>query len=213
MWEKIEQRTDEWFAARAGKATGSEMSKIMAHYGKPFGRPALALAERLAAERISGSPILEAGFANQNMTNGIILEPVAIRLYEETTFSTVTNGGFFNNGTHGASPDGLVGEEGVIEVKCGIASVHEERRKRWGIDSCYKWQTAHELNSAIISGGKAKWLDFVSYCHELEYPKNIIVFRVKASDKKFLEHKKKMELRLAEFEVVVLGEQERLQWR
>lgn len=215
MWLDIEQRTDEWFQARSGKVTGSEISKVMAHYNKPepfFGKPALNLARKLAKERYTGKPIIDDGFANANMTNGIVLEPVATAKYEEAKFVKVTRGGFYDNGTNGVSPDGLIYHEGVLEVKVGIESIHLKRMKSGKIDSAYRWQTVQELRCAQRCNDKVQWLDFVSYCNELQENENLLIVRMKVTDKKYLEDVALMELRLIQFEKIISEEIESLRW-
>lgn len=214
-WISVDQRTDEWFKLRGGKVTGSAWSKIMAHCDKDkifFGKPALALAEKIAEERRTGKPILEDGFANASMTNGILLEPTAIKRYEEEKFVEVSDGGFFNCGLHGSSPDGLIYQEGILEVKVGIESVHRKRMDRGSIDPAYKWQTAAELRDGNLCNSSVKWLDFVSYCHELEPDENILIFRMKTTDQNFIDMTKKMEKRLVEFEKVVQDNLEMSRW-
>ncbi len=219
-WVDIEQRTDAWFDLRAGKVTGSEMSKIMAHYGKKnelgepvFGEPALRLAAKLAEERVTGRPIIDDGFANAHMTHGIQQEPVAIALYEATRFVEVAAGGFFDNKTHGASPDGLIYCDGVLEVKVGIESVHRKRLKLGKIDSSYRWQTTHELYSAQFCNPAVQWLDFVSFCTEISAPDNLFIVRVSVNDLDYLENVKKLQTRLEGFECVVTKQVEELKWK
>lgn len=214
-WVDIEQRTDAWFKLRCGKVTGSQWSKVMAHCDKDkpfFGNPALALAEKIAKERRTGIPIIDEGIANANITNGILLEPVAVRRYEEEKFIEVGPGGFHDCGNHGASPDGTIYSEGVLEVKVGIESVHRKRIKRGKIDSAYKWQTTAELYAAQLCNKSIRYLDFVGYCHELGPDENIVVFRLKTTDQDFIQMVGKMERRLVEFERIVADNIERSRW-
>lgn len=171
-FHNVEQNTDEWFALRAGKLTSSNLSKVMANFGKAFGDPAKKLAVTIAIEQISGNPILSE-YSNEHMDRGHEQEPLARALYEEETFSIVTNGGFFDCGFMGCSPDGMVGKDGLIEIKSAIPSIHYERVRKQAIDSAYKWQCAANL----IHTSRA-WLDFVSFCADFPEGKRLFVYRL-----------------------------------
>ena len=114
MWFDICQNTDAWLDLRAGKRTGSSASKIMANFGKAFGDPAKKLAVDIAIERVTGKRIEKDNYTNNHMERGHIQEPLARMKYEETFFVDVTNGGFFDNGNSGCSPDGRVNPNGLI---------------------------------------------------------------------------------------------------
>jgi hypothetical protein len=171
----IEQNTDEWFKLRAGKVGGSSIGCIMANYGKAFGEPAKALAVKLAIEQITGEP-QEAGYTNDHMIRGHEQEPIARALYEDTYFCDVTNGGFFDCGKTGVSPDGIV-NEGVIEIKSVISKVHFKCVKRGSFDPAYKWQLV--LNMLCTD---SEWIDFVSFCSEFPEGKRLFVVRLNADD-------------------------------
>jgi len=193
MWHDIDQTRDfdEWWAMRAGKVGGSSLGKIMANYGKAFGDPAKKLAVNLAIEQITREP-LPSGFSNQHTERGHEQEPIANQLYSDMFFCDVTNGGFYDNGKTSVSPDGLVFDDGMIEIKCVIASVQFETIKRGGIDPKYKWQCAFELKES----GR-DWLDYVSYCSEFPEGKRLYVHRITRGD--CTELFSKIDIRLAEF--------------
>lgn len=173
----IAQNTDEWLAMRAGKLTGSGLSKIMANYGKAFGNPAKQYVKNTALERITGKPV-RSKYKNEAMEKGHENEPIAIMEYSDLTFSEVTNGGFFCNEFVGCSPDGLVGDHGLIEVKFADQSaIHFDRIKRQSFDSAYKWQV---IGNLMLTG--RKWIDFISYCPEYPKGKQIYIKRVFAKD-------------------------------
>ena len=152
----VEQNTDEWFAMRGGRLTSSKLAVIMANYGKTFGEPAKRYAVNIAIEQITGNPIAST-YSNEHMERGHEQEPIARMLYEEDTFCTVTNGGFFCDDFIGCSPDGLVGDPGAIEIKSVIAPVHYASIKRQNVDPAYKWQCVGNLK---FTG--RDWLDFIS---------------------------------------------------
>ena len=129
MFIDVQQNTPEWDELRLGKATASQFSTFMAHDGKAFGDPARRYALRLALERLTGRKA-EYSFKNEDMERGHEQEPVARMLYEEEYFMDVTNGGFFDLGEYGDSPDGLVGNDGIVEIKSVIAPTHWATRMR-----------------------------------------------------------------------------------
>lgn len=176
IFHDVQQNTDAWQELRLGKATASNFACIMANGDKAFGEPAKRYALQLALERINGSK-KEVTYSNEHMERGHQQEPVARMLYEEETFSSVGNGGFFDCGEYGDSPDGLVDMDGVIEIKSVIDSVHYATIKRNSFDPAYRWQLAGHLDCT----GR-KWVDFVSYCAEFPVGKQLYIFRVNRDD-------------------------------
>jgi len=196
MWIDCQQNTDDWLDMRAGKVTGSAIGKIMANYGKPFGEPAKKLAVDIAVERITGKRITTNDYKNSHMERGHEEEPIARMLYEEMFFVDVSNGGFYDNGKTGCSPDGLVLNEGVIEIKSVIATTHYATIERGGFDPAYKWQCYFNLNES----GR-DWIDFVSYCSSYPFGNQLYVDRIEKYD--IVEEIKMIEKRLEEFEKLV----------
>lgn len=176
IFHDVQQNTDEWGALRLGKATASNFACFMANYGSAFGDPAKKYALQLALERINGFKA-ENGYSNEHMERGHEQEPIARMLYEEEYFTTVGNGGFFCGGLYGDSPDGLVGESGVIEIKSVIASTHFATFERKSFDPAYKWQLMGHLDCT----GR-DWVDFVSYCSDFPAQKQLIVYRLQRDD-------------------------------
>ena len=123
IFHDVEQNTDAWMALRVGKATASNFGTFMANDGKAFGEPAKAYALQIALERITGRKA-EFSFSNEHTERGHEQEPIARMLYEEENFIDVSNGGLFCCDDYGDSPDGLIGENGVIEIKRVTAKVH-----------------------------------------------------------------------------------------
>lgn len=157
----VPQRSPEWFALRAGKLTGSVAADILATLkkgGEPAGRRDLRL--KLAIERVTGQPLDMNGYVNDAMQHGIDTEDAARREYEIETGEMVRQVGFV---THdhllaGCSPDGLVGTEGVLEIKCPKSSTHLGYLKAGVVPDDYIPQLIHNL---WITG--AQWADFVSF--------------------------------------------------
>lgn len=192
MFHDIEQNTDEWLDLRVANLTGSAVKEVMANYGQAFGDPAKKRAITLAREKVTKKRSLIQSYSNAHMERGHEQEPIARRLYEERTFSTVTNGGFFEANGLGCSPDGLVFNDGMIEIKSVIDTVHYKTIKRGGFDPAYKWQIYFNL---LVTG--REWIDFVSFC--VDYPKEtqLYIHRTLAVDCK--EYFDMIRLRVDEF--------------
>lgn len=191
IFRDVEQNTDPWHELRLGKVTGSKLPVIMAHEGKAFGEPAQRYALQLALEKSTGrrSPN---SFKNEHMERGHEQEPVARILYEDMFFCEVTNGGFFCHGTYGDSPDGLVGDDGVVEIKSVIDWTHYETLKRGNFDPAYKWQMVGHLDCT----GR-QWVDFVSYCADFPEDMQLLVYRLWRKD--CLDMIERLRARRAEF--------------
>lgn len=174
MFVDVQQNTDEWMALRVGKPTASNFGCFMANEGKAFGDPAKRYALQIALEQATGKKS-EFSFSNDHMERGHEQEPVARMLYEEERFCTVGNGGFFDCGTHGDSPDGLVGGDGVIEIKSVIAPTHYATLTRGSYDPAYKWQLIGHLDCT----GR-EWVDFISYCADFPESRQLIIHRLYA---------------------------------
>lgn len=172
MFIDVKQNSEEWEALRVGKVTASNFSTFMANLGKDFGEPAKRYALQIALERITGNKA-EHSFSNEHMERGHEQEPIARALYEADNFVTVTNGGFFDCGDFGDSPDGLVGDDGGIEIKSVIASTHYATLQRGAMDPAYKWQIVGHLDCT----GR-DWFDFVSYCSDFPESKQLLTYRI-----------------------------------
>ena len=148
----------------------------MANYSKAFGDPAKKLAVQIAIEQITGKYI-ESGYSNADMERGHQQEPIARALYEDQYFVDVANGGFFDCGNAGCSPDGLVNDDGLIEIKSVQSHIHYANIKRNSIDPAYKWQLYFNLLHT-----DRQWIDFVSYCEDFPKDKKLFVYRVRRED-------------------------------
>lgn len=168
----VQQNGDEWMALRLGKATGSNFGCFMANDGKAFGEPAKKYALQLALELDTGRKA-EFSFSNEHTERGHEQEPIAKMLYQDERFVDVTNGGFFDCGQYGDSPDGLIGDDGVLEIKCVIAPTHYATLTRGSFDPSYRWQLVGHLD---CSG--RDWVDFASYCSDFRNDQQLIVHRL-----------------------------------
>ena len=173
---RMPQRSDEWYAVRLGKITGTQF-QTMANGRKDT---IDTLCYKIAAERLTGQPC-EKAYTNSAMENGVALEPLARAAYETTAFAAVDEVGFLELDEFvGCSPDGLVGDDGGVEIKCPEAHTH---LKNLGDSSCwkaYKWQ----LQGALWVTDR-KWWDFVSFCPLFPPGQQLVVCRVKPDAKAF----------------------------
>lgn len=177
QWIDIDQNTDEWFALRVGRIGGSSIGTIMANFGKAFGQPAHDLAVRIALEKIRGISY-ESTYSNAHMERGHEQEPVARVLYEDTMFCEVGGGGYFIvDDDIGVSPDGLVYDDGLIEIKSVIETTHFKTIKRMGPDPKYSWQLCFNLKCSGRS-----WIDFVEFCATFPEGKKLFIFRQHKED-------------------------------
>lgn len=155
------QRTAQWYAARTGKLTASRAYAVVAR-GKRDGKKLKSYYDMLAevvSERVTGIPVQH--FVNEAMQWGIDHEDEAIEAYETETGNVVRQVGFVYHpyvGNLGASPDGFVGDDGLIEVKCPSTLAHLERLQSREIPEQYKIQ----MQVQLICTGR-KWCDYVDF--------------------------------------------------
>jgi putative phage-type endonuclease len=157
----IEQGTDEWHALRRGVITASAISKLLTATFKPAANDtSRALLYQLLAERITGESD-SMGFYNDDMARGHLLEPFARDLYAKS-FDPVAECGFItlttSAGILGYSPDGLVGDYGLIEIKCPRPKTHLKSLLTGEIPAEYFPQ----VQTGLAVTGR-RWCDYISY--------------------------------------------------
>lgn len=174
------QGSPEWHLARAGFATASNFADILSRSrdGKGEGTMRRNYRVRLVVERLSGRAI-EGGFSNGATRQGQEREPDARVAYEVRTGSLVQEVGFIFDDTHqaGASPDGFIGDDGGLEVKCPELSAHLDYLRRSDEPPEYRAQ----IQGNLWITGRA-WWDFVSF--NPDYPTNLqlVIRRVKRDE-------------------------------
>jgi len=155
----MEQRTDEWFAARCGKVTASALYRVMARTKTGWGAERDNYAAQLITERLTGKPT--EGFTSPAMIWGIETEAQARAAYAFQVDDMPVEIGFLDHPTiamTGASPDGLVGLNGMIEIKCPNTTTHLATLDGAGIDRKYFYQMQWQMACA-----ERDWCDFVSF--------------------------------------------------
>lgn len=175
VYHYIPQRTPEWFALRAGKLTGSVAKKMLASIRSGEAADRRDLRYRLIAERLTNRP-QENGYVNEEMLWGIEHEGEAVGAYEAATGEMVTPCGFVEARELlvGTSPDGLIGEDGLLSVKCPKTATHVRYLREGGEPAEHAAQNTHELWLT----GRA-WLDFVSFDPRL--PERLQLFQVRVT--------------------------------
>jgi hypothetical protein len=165
-----EQGSPEWLQARLGVPSASSYSKLITTTGKASAQ-AEAYINQLVAERITGEPSFFQ--VTDPMQRGMDLEPEARVRYEMETGNLVEQVGFLMHDTleAGASPDGLVGEEGGLEIKCPMRSTHVEYLRNGRLPSKY----IQQVQGCLWISGR-DWWHFMSY-HPKMTPLIIRVYR------------------------------------
>lgn len=170
----IEQRTVDWFQLRLGKATASKFNDIMK--GSRLAGWKNYRAE-LTAQRLTGKN--EEGFTSAPMQWGIDNEPLARLHYTLRTRNQVEECGFFEHEelAAGASPDGLIGEDGTLEIKCPNTATHISTLRTGKVPFEYVAQVQGQMWIT-----KRKWADFVSFDPRLPDNANLIIVHVERDE-------------------------------
>ena len=170
----MEQRTDEWFAARLGKVTASKVSDVIAKTRSGYSASRENYAAQLVVERLTQKQ--GESFTNAAMEWGTTQEPFARAAYEIKQGVTVEEVGFIDHPTiamSGASPDGLVGEDGLVEIKCPNTATHIDTILTREVPAKYiaqmQWQMA-------CTG--RQWCDFVSFDPRMPEHLQLFIARV-----------------------------------
>jgi len=184
----IEQGSPEWLALRAGKVTASKVADVMSSITTAGYKNYLA---DLVVERLTGNKT--ESFTNAAMQWGVDQEPIARAEYEVKTGNFVDQIAFVdhpNIANFGCSPDGLVGDDGLIEIKCPNTATHIDYVMQDKVPTKYIPQIQCQL---AVTG--RKWCDFVSFDPRLPDGLQILIVRLKRDD----EYIKKLEARVVKF--------------
>lgn len=173
-----DQRTPEWFAERAGKVTASCIYKVMARTKTGYGADRANYAAQLVTERLTG--MVAESFTNSAMQWGTETEPQARAMYSFHAGETVEETGFWPHPSiamSGASPDGLVGALGLVEIKCPNSATHISTLTGAGLERKYLLQMQWQLACT-----ERQWCDFASFDPRLPEPMQLHVERVRRDD-------------------------------
>ena len=166
----MEQRTQEWFSARLAKVTASRVADVVAKTKTGYSASRANYMAELICERLTG--MQGASYSNSAMAWGIETEPMARAAYEGAVGSLVIETGFVphaNIEMSGASPDGLVGDDGLVEIKCPMTATHIETLLGQSVPAKYVTQMQWQM---ACTG--RKWCDFVSF--DPRMPENMQIF-------------------------------------
>lgn len=199
MTEQLVQGSAEWHQARLGKATASRISDIVAKTKSgPSASRKNYLAE-LVAERLTGTPA--ESFSNAAMKWGTETEPQARAAYEFFNDAKVQQVGFIDHPSipmAGASPDGLVGDNGLVEIKCPNTSTHIDTLLGTSIPDKYVVQMLWQM---ACTG--RDWCDWVSFDPRLPGDMQIMSYRLERDDKRIAELESEAAAFLAEVDETV----------
>lgn len=174
----MEQRSPEWFAARLGKVTASRVADAIAQTKTGWGASRANYAAQLVAERLTG--VAAESFTNAAMQWGCDYEAEARRAYAFYRDATVTEEAFTPHPTiemAGASPDGLIGDDGLLELKCPITATHITTLLGGIVPAKYVTQMMFQM---ACTG--RQWCDFASYDPRLPESMRLFVKRVERDD-------------------------------
>lgn len=202
---EIIQGSPEWFAARLGKVTASRVADVIARTKSGWGASRANYMAELVAERLTGTPA--ASFINAAMQHGIDQEPNARAAYEFRANVDVQLVGFVDHPTiamSGASPDGLVGSDGLLEIKAPQTATHIDMLLTRKIPEKYITQMMWQM---ACTG--RKWCDFVSFDPRMPEAMSILAERVERNNEIIAGLERDVSAFLAELDAKVAALRER----
>jgi putative phage-type endonuclease len=198
------QRSDEWRRARAGSLGASQVQDSIAQTKSGWGASRKNVMAQLIAERLTGEP--SESFTSAAMQWGNDIEPMALAAYEFYSGHDVVEVGLVKHpaieGTH-ASPDGLVGEYGMVEIKCPNTATHIDTLLSQKIPGKYITQMQWQMACAVRS-----WCDFVSFDPRMPEEMKMFVQRVERDEQRIDELGEMISQFLAEAEQKITALQE-----
>ena len=202
----IEQGTPEWFAARLGNVTASRVADVIAKTKSGYSASRDNYMAQLICERMTGT--VAESFTSSAMQWGTETEPLARAAYESAADVLVDQVGYVPHpviNRAGASPDGLVGADGLLEIKCPNTATHIETLLSEKVPSKYitqmQWQMA-------CTG--RQWCDFVSFDPRLPDGLQLFVSRVEAYSEYITTLEHEVEMFLIELDNKIFKLNERL---
>ncbi len=183
MSEEIVQGSDAWKALRLGKVTASRVADVVAKTKTGYSASRANYAAQLIAERLTGTPA--ESYTNAAMQHGTETEPEARAAYEFYQGVTVEEVAFVPHpkiDQAGCSPDGLVGGDGLVEIKCPNTATHLETLLGQAVPGKYETQMQFQM---ACTG--AKFCDFVSYDPRMPENMRLFIKRVPRDDARIKE--------------------------
>ena len=174
MIEKVEQGTPEWFAARLGNVTASRVADVIAKTKSGYAASRENYMAQLICERMTNT--VAESYTNAAMQWGTETEPLARAAYESIADVLVDEVGYVQHPRierAGASPDGLIGLFGLLEIKCPNTATHIDTLITEQVPTKYITQMQWQM----VCTGRA-WCDFVSFDPRLPNGLQVFVKRV-----------------------------------
>lgn len=195
----MEQRSPEWFEARKGKVTASRIGDILNTIRNGnWAASRKHYAAQLVSERLSDKP--PEPFTNEYIEWGIAQEAPAKEAYIKATGNAVDEVGFINHPTiasAGASPDGLIAHDGLLEIKCPTTATHIERLLGADIPESYRLQMLWQM---ACTG--RRYCDFVSFDPRLPEDMQLFTLRFDRDDQEIERVEREVEIFLREVEEI-----------
>jgi putative phage-type endonuclease len=198
----MEQRTEDWFAARLGKVTASRVADVIAKTKTGYSASRENYMAQLVVERLTNTQA--ESFTNAAMQWGTDQEPFARAAYEVASNVMVEETGLVDHPTipmAGASPDGLIGEDGLVEIKCPNTATHIDTLLTQIVPAKYITQMQFQM---ACTG--RQWCDFVSFDPRMPTKAQLFVKRV-MRDEAFI---KEIETEIKKFLAEVTAKVEQL---
>lgn len=175
IFDEIEQGTEKWFAVRAGIPTASMFSAVISKgKGNAESKTRKTYMLKLLGERLTGEP--QESFSNIHMERGKAMEAEARTMYEFQSDNDVKEFGFIRNGDAGCSPDGVIDDNGMLEIKTKLPHLQLEALLKDDMPPEHKAQVQGQLMIA-----EREWCDFVSY-----YPKLPLLLKRVYRDEEYI---------------------------
>ncbi len=174
----LDQGSDEWLKFRLGKVTASRMADMTARTKSGWGASRANYMAELIAERLTGQT--PERFVSWEMKRGTEVEPEARSAYDFYIGESVDQVGFISHEglpMAGASPDGLIGSKGMVEIKCPNTATHIETLRGGAVPERYIKQMQFQMACA-----EREWCDFVSFDNRLPERMAFFVRRVQRDD-------------------------------
>lgn len=194
MIHEVEQGSEWWFMLRLGRITASNFKDM---FSKPNTISFQKLINNCVFEKLTNE--IPESFKSEWMQRGNDLEPLAFERYQQIKeFEDVKKGPFYSKGEFfGASPDGVVGDKGGLEIKCPSPHVFIDYLLSNKLPSVYKWQVHGQMNVCGFD-----WVDFFPFHPDLK-SNPIRVYRDEKIDSE-------LELKMKEVEEIILERIEKI---
>jgi len=179
MSELLVAGSPEWLQTRLGKVTASRIADLIATTKSGWGASRANYMAQLIAERFTGTVVEQ--YTNAAMAHGIETEPLARAAYQFYVDTDVVEVNFQPHPTiadAGASPDGLVGTDGLVEIKCPLTATHIDTLLGGSVPHRYRAQMMWQM---ACTG--RKWCDIASFDPRMPENMRLFVRRLERDDK------------------------------